>query len=392
MARDLELGNFRAVKALPSGSHREAGLLRLLEHPSLPQMLDYTEQNGMCYIVMEYIRGKSLGQSLRDGYQFSLEEILEIGRTTAKVLAYLHSCRPAVFYGDLKPDNLIRTEDGRVYLVDFGSAVFEYGSSYRVTKGTPGYAAPEQFLGKITAASDQYGLGKTLEVLCGKKKWKYYAQCPALALFIKKCCMKNPEKRISSSLDAERILEKLHPLKLGLQSMLVLMVFSVLMLGITMRFGFRETSKKIPELNTVLTPVTARYYSLDYLEGSSLGRANICSCVEMELQKMLKVYGKSEEQIRILELLARNGEILNRADRAEVYYRQMLTYESGYSRGYLEYGLFLCRQERYAESRAVYHQWEKLTDLKERDESIENDKTLWETWKKDSGIILGKKM
>lgn len=57
LARDLELGIYRAVKELPAEKKREAGLFRLLEHPSLPKMIDYTEQNDHCYLVMEYIRG-----------------------------------------------------------------------------------------------------------------------------------------------------------------------------------------------------------------------------------------------------------------------------------------------------------------------------------------------
>lgn len=52
LARDLELGIFRAVKELPASSRREAGLLRLLEHPYLPKMIDYTERGNFCYIIM----------------------------------------------------------------------------------------------------------------------------------------------------------------------------------------------------------------------------------------------------------------------------------------------------------------------------------------------------
>ena len=126
LARDLELGIFRAVKELPISNRREAGLLRLLEHPALPKMIDYAEREGFCYIIMEYIQGKSLAQLLKEGTVFSLEEVLQIGDTVLNVLDYLHSGKPAVFYGDLKPDNLMITPVGTLYLVDFGSAVFEY--------------------------------------------------------------------------------------------------------------------------------------------------------------------------------------------------------------------------------------------------------------------------
>ena len=60
LARDLELGTMWAVKELPISKKREAKLLRLLEHPSLPRMMDYAEKDGYCYIIMEYIKGQSL--------------------------------------------------------------------------------------------------------------------------------------------------------------------------------------------------------------------------------------------------------------------------------------------------------------------------------------------
>ena len=91
---------------------------------------------------------------MQEGYVFSIEEILCIGDVTLQVLEYFHSRKPAVFYGDLKPANIMMTDQKRLYLVDFGSAVFSYSAPYKETKGTRGYAAPEQLQGKISAASD----------------------------------------------------------------------------------------------------------------------------------------------------------------------------------------------------------------------------------------------
>ena len=68
LARDMELGNYWAVKELPLEKKREARLLRLLEHPSIPRMVDYVENGDHCYLIMEYIRGKSLGQMLKEGH------------------------------------------------------------------------------------------------------------------------------------------------------------------------------------------------------------------------------------------------------------------------------------------------------------------------------------
>ena len=92
---------------------------------------------------------------LKTDRTFSLEEILKITDTVLKILDYLHSRKPAVFYGDLKSDNLMISA-GTLYLVDFGSATFEYQQrSHKLEcKGTRGFAAPEQYHGVIDCMSD----------------------------------------------------------------------------------------------------------------------------------------------------------------------------------------------------------------------------------------------
>ena len=102
--------------------------------------------------------------------------------------------------------------------------------------------------------------------------------------------------------------------------------------------------EKLPELSQMLTPVTAQYFTMEYQSGSAIWKEKIHVHIEKELQNLQKVYQKTQDQIRILELLAWNGQLADKADHAEIYYRQLLTYEPEYSKGYLEYGLFLCRQ------------------------------------------------
>lgn len=70
LARDLELGVLWAVKEIPVSGKSEARMLLKLSHPSLPKMIDYIEDNRKCYLVMEYVRGKSLGEYLRGGKHF----------------------------------------------------------------------------------------------------------------------------------------------------------------------------------------------------------------------------------------------------------------------------------------------------------------------------------
>lgn len=187
LARDMELGNYWAVKELPLEKKREARLLRLLEHPSIPRMVDYVENGDHCYLIMEYIRGKSLGQMLKEGHVFAADELLSYGDTVLAVLEYLHGQKPPVYYGDLKPDNLMLSDSGKLYLVDFGSAVFGFGENQRICMGTEGFAAPEQYEGKVNSSSDLYALGKTLQALAGKNWLSVLWKAPGFALFLYKC-------------------------------------------------------------------------------------------------------------------------------------------------------------------------------------------------------------
>ena len=170
LAKDMELGICRAVKEIPIAKKKEARLMQHLEYPAIPKIIDYVETGEYCYLIMEYIKGQSLGELLRSGKRFSLREILALGKEIARVLEYLHSRKPPVCYGDLKPDNLMFSETGHLYLIDLGSAMFDHGKRKQICEGTKGYAAPEQYQGYLRPGSDIYALGKTLEKLCGKKE------------------------------------------------------------------------------------------------------------------------------------------------------------------------------------------------------------------------------
>ena len=160
LAKDMELGICRAVKEIPIAKKKEARLMQHLEYPAIPKIIDYVETGEYCYLIMEYIKGQSLGELLRSGKRFSLREILALGKEIARVLEYLHSRKPPVCYGDLKPDNLMFSETGHLYLIDLGSAMFDHGKRKQICEGTKGYAAPEQYQGYLRPGSDIYALGE----------------------------------------------------------------------------------------------------------------------------------------------------------------------------------------------------------------------------------------
>ena len=162
LAKDMELGIFRAVKEIPLAKKKEAMLMQRLEHPAIPKIVDYMETEEYCYLIMEYIKGQSLEELLCSGKIFSIQETLIRGKEIARVLGYLHSRKPPVCYGDLKPDNLMISETGHLYLVDLGSAMSDRGKRKQICEGTKGYAAPEQYQGYLRPGSDIYALGKTV--------------------------------------------------------------------------------------------------------------------------------------------------------------------------------------------------------------------------------------
>ncbi len=217
LARHERSGRLWAVKEIAKEKNyliMEAELLKKLRHPGLPAVGDILEQNGMLYLVMDYIEGKSLKKLLEEESRFSQEQVAAWGLELCRVLEYLHSRTPAVIYRDLKPSNVMRREDGSLVLVDFGTAreQKEEAEGDTVWLGTRGYAAPEQYggHGQTGPETDVYGLGAVLyHLLTGRSPADPpYGFVPVRILRpelsgglekILKCCTRdNPEERYHS--------------------------------------------------------------------------------------------------------------------------------------------------------------------------------------------------
>ncbi len=177
-AEDIRLpGKLRAVKELrrpvPESelSAEEARLLMRLNHPNLPQIVDYIPPNshGLEYVVMDYVHGETVEQRLhRCGGCMRFEEIASVAIQLCGALAYLHDQSPPIIHRDLKPSNIMIDESGHVRLIDFGIARYYKAGQLEDTLllGTPGFAAPEQILGtQSDARTDIYGLGAVLYYL-----------------------------------------------------------------------------------------------------------------------------------------------------------------------------------------------------------------------------------
>ncbi|WP_310412927.1 ankyrin repeat domain-containing protein [Chamaesiphon sp. OTE_8_metabat_110] len=148
---------------------REAKVLAQLNHPQIPNYLEYfhvdTPTNRAFYIVQQLAPGKPLTAWVQSGWRGTEAEVRDIASQLLEILAYLHQQSPPLIHRDLKPHNIIRNDDGRVFLVDFGAVQDVYNNTLlkgSTVAGTFGYMAPEQFRGLAVPASDLYGLGATI--------------------------------------------------------------------------------------------------------------------------------------------------------------------------------------------------------------------------------------
>ena len=160
--RTLPLDEVKEARKL---FHREAGMLKQLEHACLPKVVDSFTEDGVEFLVMERVEGPTLDSIVKGGER-PVEEARAAGWGVQLCLAleYLHGLDPPVIYRDLKPANVMVNLRGPLKLIDFGIArpMDPNRPGDTTAYGTPGYAPPEQYMGRTTPKSDVYALGATL--------------------------------------------------------------------------------------------------------------------------------------------------------------------------------------------------------------------------------------
>lgn len=203
--------NFEVVK---QGLIVETDMLKRLNHPNLPSIIDVIDGDGSFLIVMDYIEGKTLKEVLEEYGPQPQESVVDWTKQLCDVLGYLHSRKPPIIYRDMKPSNVMLKPDGSIVLFDFGTAREYKTTSMEDTTclGTKGYAAPEQYggHGQTDARTDIYCLGATMyHLLTGHNPSQPpYEMYPVrqwnpnfstgLEAIIMKCTQKNPLDRYQS--------------------------------------------------------------------------------------------------------------------------------------------------------------------------------------------------
>ena len=167
-AWDTRLDREVALKLLPasaaSGSAssiiEEGRLLARVRHPGVVSIHGAEQIGDRVGLWMEYVRGLTLEESLEDGDIFTPEDVIQIGRELCSAVAAVHNA--GLIHRDIKAQNVIRADDGRVMLMDFGAGL-EMAAASSAPTGTPLYLAPELFAGQpATVRSDVYSLGVLL--------------------------------------------------------------------------------------------------------------------------------------------------------------------------------------------------------------------------------------
>jgi eukaryotic-like serine/threonine-protein kinase len=239
-AHDEHLARDVAIKVLPAGTlsdqsarrhfRNEALALSKLNHPGIATIFDFDTQDGVDFLVMEYIPGITLSEKLA-GRPLAEKEVIALGTQLAEALAAAHA--EGVVHRDLKPGNLRVTGDGRLKILDFGlaklrlpvmpSAATESVDQTLAMSGTLPYMAPEQLLGdEADARTDIHAAGAVLyEMATGQRPFgkleraqlitAILRQAPAppaqlnpqvsaeLERLIGKCLEKEPENRYQSA-------------------------------------------------------------------------------------------------------------------------------------------------------------------------------------------------
>lgn len=153
-------------KIATSNFLREADMLANLHHDGIPEVYDRFSEENRHYLVMEYIQGIDLEQKLEQADEpFDEKTVLNWAIQICDILHYLHTRTPPIIYRDIKPANLILTNSGKIYMVDFGIARFFNPVKKGTMVGTQGYAPPEQYRGLMEPRSDIYALGATMHHL-----------------------------------------------------------------------------------------------------------------------------------------------------------------------------------------------------------------------------------
>jgi len=204
----------------------EPNILKKLNHPALPRIVDIVQDDDYLYVIEDYIEGIPLDKQLQIQKSFSEALVIEWAKQLCEVLLYLHGQKPnPIIYRDMKPSNIIVGSDNRARLIDFGIAREYKSDSNGDTSymGTRGYAAPEQYgTSQTDERTDIYSLGVTMyHLLTGKNpneppyEFKHLRSLDkgfseGIDFVVYKCVQSDPDKRYQNAGELLHDLKNIH--------------------------------------------------------------------------------------------------------------------------------------------------------------------------------------
>ena len=215
-------GNGKNDEIVVNSLLAEANLMKRLDHPALPRIVDIIDNGITIYVVMDYIEGESLDKILKE-YGAQPEELVTgWAMQLCDALSYLHSQNPPIIYRDMKPANVMLKPEGNIKIIDFGIAreYKEQNLADTTVLGTKGYAPPEQYSGQTDPRSDIFALGMTMhhlltgmdprsgEAYASVRQWNPELS-EGIEIIIDRCVEPAPENRYQSCTDLLYDLE--HP-------------------------------------------------------------------------------------------------------------------------------------------------------------------------------------
>lgn len=150
--------------------NREWFMYRYVSSPMLPMVFDFFVEDGFACIIEEFIWGQSLSNFIKKRGNISNEQILDVAKQLALGIIIFQNMQRPVIYRDLKPENIMIAQNGRVRIIDMGSAGFI--DEKDILTGTKGYTPPEALscYGKLGLYTDVFSLGKVMEKMLGSSK------------------------------------------------------------------------------------------------------------------------------------------------------------------------------------------------------------------------------
>jgi serine/threonine protein kinase len=147
---------------------KEPRLQAALDHPNIVRLLAAEKVDKVFFFVMEYVRGRTLEKILLKDKILEIETAIDFTRQLAAGVEHAHKNK--IIHRDLRPSNIMISEEGQLKITDFGTSAWLQDVPYATTRiGSPPYMAPEQFQGKASYGADIYSIGCILyEMVIGR--------------------------------------------------------------------------------------------------------------------------------------------------------------------------------------------------------------------------------